>query len=39
MLMGYGLALKPGEWLGDIIGVSDSLPEGVTIIDEIHLDM
>ncbi|MBR2562198.1 MAG: hypothetical protein IKE31_08630 [Eubacterium sp.] len=38
ILMGYGRSLKPGVWLGDIISVDDILPEGYTLIPEIHLD-
>lgn len=36
--MGYGRSLDPGDWLGDIIGVDDVLPEGYTLMSEIHLD-
>lgn len=28
----------PGEWLGDIIGVSDQRPEGYSLINEIYVD-
>ena len=27
--MGYGRVTELGEWLGDIIGVSDSRPEDI----------
>ena len=37
-LMGYGRVTEPGEWLGDIIGVSDQRPEGYSLIKEIYVD-
>ena len=37
-LMGYGRVAEPGEWLGDIIGVSDQRPEGYSLINEIYVD-
>ena len=33
ILMGYGKVTEPGEWLGDIIDVSDSRPERYSLID------
>ena len=38
ILMGYGRVTEPGEWLGDIIGVSDQRPEGYSLIKEIYVD-
>lgn len=38
ILMGYGRVTEPGEWLGDIIGVSDQRPEGYSLLREIYLD-
>ena len=38
LLMAYGRTLRDGPWLGDIIGVSDELPEGYTEITEFHFD-
>lgn len=32
LLMGYGRVADPGEWLGDIIGVSDIRPEGYSLL-------
>ena len=34
-LMGYGY-YGIGEWLGDIVGVSDEIPEGYELIDRIY---
>lgn len=38
MLMGYGRVAKPGEWLGDIIGVSDQRPEDYSLLKELYDD-
>lgn len=38
LLMGYGRVAKPGEWLGDIIGVSDKQPKGYSLLKELFLD-
>ena len=38
MLMKYGRSTNPGTWLGDVIGVADELPEGITVMDSITLD-
>ena len=38
ILMNFGSIHKPGEWLGDIIGVSDQRPEGYSLIRKISLD-
>ena len=38
VLMGYGRISDPGNWLGDVIGVSDLRPEGYTLLREIQLD-
>ena len=38
LLMAYGRTIQDGLWLGDIIGVSDELPEGYTEITEFHFD-
>lgn len=37
-LMGYGRVTEPGEWLGDIIGVSDQRPEGYMLLKELFVD-
>ena len=36
--MGYGRVAEPGEWLGDIIGVSDSRPEGYLLLKKLYMD-
>ena len=38
ILMGYGRVLDNGPWLGDIIGVSDEMPEGYELLKEVYLD-
>ena len=38
VLMRYGRSRETGVWLGDIIDVSDILPEDCTLLKEIHLD-
>lgn len=38
ILMGYGKTAEPGEWLGDVIGVSDQRPEGYSPLKKIYLD-
>lgn len=38
ILMGYGRVTEPGEWLGDIIGVSDQRPEGYVLLKELFVD-
>ena len=38
VLMGYGRVTEPGEWLGDVIGVSDQRPEGYSLIKEMYVD-
>ena len=38
ILMGYGRVTEPGEWLGDIIGVSDSRPEGYLLLKKLYMD-
>lgn len=39
MLMGYGRVAGQGEWLGDVIGVSDERPpDGYSLIKEIYLN-
>lgn len=39
VLMAYGgRRCDVGEWLGDIIDVSDTLPEGCKLLTEIHID-
>lgn len=37
-LLGFGNYMGHGRWLGDIIGVSNDVPDGLTLIDEILLD-
>lgn len=36
ILMAYGRASETGDWVGDIIGVSDEKPEGYTLMDHIY---
>ena len=38
ILMGYGRVTEPGEWLGDIIGVSDSKPEGYLLLKKLYVN-
>lgn len=38
ILMGYGRVTEPGEWLGDIIDVSDSRPERYSLIEKLYVD-
>lgn len=38
LLLGYGRIKEPGEWIGDIIGVSDQRPEGYSLMKEIYVD-
>lgn len=38
VLMRYDCEEIPHEWVGDIIGVSDSMPEGYELLNEIYLD-
>lgn len=38
MLLGYGGVMEPGEWLGDIIGVLDELPEGIELLKSVMFD-
>ena len=38
LLLGHGFFFEDSPWLGDIIGVSDELPEGYTEITEFHFD-
>ena len=38
LLMVYGRVTEPGDWLGDVIGVSDQRPEGYSLIKEIYVD-
>ena len=38
ILLGYGRVMNPGEWLGDIVGVSDELQDGLTVLESITLD-
>ena len=35
LLMGFGNSVDCGEWVGDIVGVSDTLPEGIQLLDEL----
>ena len=37
VLLGYGNTMKPGEWLGDFVGVSDLLDTGITLLDKIRV--
>lgn len=38
ILLGYGRSCNPGIWIGDVIGVSDGIPEGYTLLTEVYLD-
>ncbi len=38
LLMSYGNIPEIGSWVGDIIGVSDEMPEGYELLDSIYLD-
>ena len=38
-LLGYGNCFEPGKWIGDIILVADELPDGVSLIESIALNM
>ena len=38
ILMGYGGVAETGEWLGGIIGVSDSRPEGYLLLKKLYMD-
>ncbi len=38
VLMGYGRVSETGAWVGDIIGVSDEIPDGYELLKEIYLD-
>ena len=38
VLMAYGRVTDTGLWVGDIIGVSDEIPEGYSLLDCIELD-
>jgi len=38
ILLGYGRVMDPGEWLGDIVGVSDELPDDIIVLYTVTLD-
>lgn len=38
-LLGFGRMLDLGDWVGDVIGVSDDKPDGYKLIDKIMLDI
>lgn len=38
ILMAYGRVADTGEWVGDIIGVSDEMPDGYRLLEEIRID-
>lgn len=39
ILMGYGrMQPEPGEWLGDIIGVSSEIDDSIKVLDSVYLD-
>lgn len=38
MLMGFGQTWGTGVWVGDVVGVSEELPEGYEVLKEIRLD-
>ena len=37
-LMAYGRSVASGTWLGDVIGVSDEMPDGYTPLSQIYLE-
>lgn len=37
VLLGYGRVSNPGEWLGDIIGVSNQRPERYVLLKELEI--
>lgn len=37
-LMAYGRSVEPGAWLGDVVGVSDAVPEGYVFLPTIQLN-
>mgnify|MGYP001112016979 CR=1 FL=1 len=37
VLLGCGRTMQSGEWLGDSVGVSDSLDTGITLLDKIRI--
>lgn len=37
ILMGYGRVTDPGEWIGDIIGVSDQRPKEYELLTELRI--
>lgn len=38
ILLGFGRSCNPGPWVGDVIGVSEEIPEGYSLLQEIYLD-
>ncbi len=38
ILMGFGRELSPGPWLGDIVGVSNDIVDGIEVLREILID-
>lgn len=38
LLMAYGRATVTGAWVGDIVAVSDDIPKGYELLQEIYLD-
>lgn len=36
-LMGFGTTLECGEWVGDIVGPADTLPDDILLLDTISL--
>lgn len=38
ILLGFGRSCDPGPWIGDVIGVSEEIPEGYSLLQELYLD-
>ena len=38
ILLGFGRSCDLGPWIGDVIGVSEEIPEGYSLLQEVYLD-
>lgn len=38
ILLGYGRVMNMGKWIGDVVGVSNELPQDITLLDSVVLD-
>lgn len=38
ILMSYGRVMDTGIWVGDVIGVTEEMPEGYELLESIQLD-